>query len=499
MANTKSKRSTIQKPKLDTSTLSKQPPQAIELEEVVLGSMMLNKDAITKVIDILNVETFYTRKNQLIFEAIRDLFARSEPVDIITVIDELIKKGTLDEVGGAFYVTQLTSRVGSTANIEYHGRILSEKFILRELIRTSDEVMGAAYDETTDVFELLNKAEENLFKIAEDGLRKNGDSMSIVMQSVLKKIEVASKAEDGLTGVPSGFTDIDRLTSGWQSPDLIIIAARPGMGKTAFTLIMARNAAVEFKKPVAVFSLEMSALQLGTRLLSAETGISGDKLKSGNLTKDEWALAAEKSAVLAEAPIFIDDTPAINIFELRAKCRRLKMQNDIQMIVVDYLQLMSGSSDKKAGNREQEISSISRSLKGIAKELNIPVIALSQLSRAVETRGGDKRPMLSDLRESGAIEQDSDLVCFLYRPEYYGLDMDGDGNSTKGVAEFIVAKHRNGALGTVPLKFVAENAKFENAHNAYDSFVGDNPLSDLSDLVGIPTMEIDDFNETAPF
>ncbi|MGB1205548.1 MAG: replicative DNA helicase [Chitinophagales bacterium] len=374
-------------------------PQARDLEEVVLGGMMLDKEAVAEVIDILKPESFYVEAHQHIFSAIHDLFGKSEPVDILTVVEELRKLGRLDEVGGAFYVTQLTSRVGSTANIEFHARIISEKYILRELIRTSNVIIKEAYEETTDVFELLDKAEQNLFTITEQNLRRSYDSMPNLVSQAIQHLESIKNNQEGVVGIPSGFTTLDRLTSGWQKSDLVIMAARPGMGKTAFVLSVARNAAVDFKKPIAIFSLEMSSLQLVNRLISGETGIAGDKLKRGDLQRHEWVELTTKVEKLSEAPLFIDDTPAINIFELRAKCRRLKMQHDIQMIIIDYLQLMSGSSDQKSGNREQEISTISRSLKSIAKELEVPVIALSQLSRAVETRGGDKRPQLSDLRE----------------------------------------------------------------------------------------------------
>jgi len=467
---------------LGSYVFDKVQPQARDLEEVVLGGMMLDKDAVAQIIDILKPESFYVEAHQHIFRAIHTLFGKSEPVDILTVVEQLRKDGVLEAVGGPFKVTQLTNRVGSTANIEFHARIISEKFILRELISSSTTVIKDAYEETTDVFELLDRAEQNLFSITEQNLRRSYDSMNNLVSQAIKQLEELRDREEGVVGIPSGFTDLDRMTSGWQKSDLIIVAARPGMGKTAFTLSMARNMAVDFNKPIAVFSLEMSSLQLVNRLISGETGIAGDKLKRGDLQRHEWIELTTKVERLAEAPIFIDDTPAINIFELRAKCRRLKMQHDIQMIIIDYLQLMSGSSDSKGGNREQEISTISRSLKSIAKELNVPVIALSQLSRAVETRGGDKRPQLSDLRESGAIEQDADMVIFLYRPEYYGFDQDEEGNPVKGTAEIIIAKHRNGALGTIKVRFVAQNAKFENL----DLLDGD--IADLTPLGDVITL-----------
>ncbi len=467
---------------LSNYVFDKLQPQARDLEEAVLGGMMLDKDAVAEVIDILRPESFYLEAHQYIYEAINELFGKSQPIDILTVTEQLRKMGRLEAVGGPYYVSQLTNRVGSTANIEYHARIVSEKFIFRELIKTANEIIKDAYEETTDVFDLLNRAEQNLFAITERNLRRSYDQMNNLVHKAIHQLEQLKDQEDGLVGVPSGFTALDRLTSGWQKSDLIILAARPGMGKTAFVLSVARNAAVDFKRPIAVFSLEMSSLQLVNRLISAESGIPGDKLKRGDLQRHEWVELTTKVERLSEAPIFIDDTPAINIFELRAKCRRLKMQHDIQMIIIDYLQLMSGGSDKKNTNREQEISMISRSLKGIAKELDVPVIALSQLSRAVETRGGDKRPQLSDLRESGAIEQDADMVIFLYRPEYYGLTQDEAGAPTKGIAEIIVAKHRNGALDRVKVRFIANNAKFADLDVLDQEMEGLTPLNDIITL-----------------
>ena len=495
MANSKikNKKTTHQKLDLPAGTFDKLQPQARDLEEVVLGGMMLDKDAVSEVIELLSAKAFYVEAHKLIYEAIKLLFAKSEPVDIMTVIEKLRSQGNLEIVGGPFYITQLTNRVGSTANIAYHSRIIMEKHIMRELIRTSSIVQKEAYEETTDVFELLDKAEQNLFNITEQNLGKSDESMSDLGIAVLKKVEAASKSEGGVTGIPSGLHELDRMTAGWQKSDLVILAARPGMGKTALALNIASNAALHFNKPVAIFSLEMPSVQLVMRVCSSISGISGEKLKKGELTKDEWKLLSDTAGVISEVPLYISDKPAINIFELRAKCRRLKMQHDIQMIVIDYLQLMSGSSDDKAGNREQEISTISRSLKTIAKELEVPVIALSQLSRAVETRGGDKRPQLSDLRESGAIEQDSDMVIFLYRPEYYGFDQDDDGNNTKGKAEIIIAKHRNGALGTVNVRFVAENARFENYNAGFESLNDLNAMSDDLDLSSL------DIGEDAPF
>jgi len=446
----------------------KVPPQAVDLEEAVLGAIMLEKDALASVIDILKSEVFYKEAHQIIYRAITRLFAKSEPVDILTVTEELKSSGELEIVGGAYYVTMLTNRVVSAANVEYHTRIVTEKFIQRELIRISSDIIKDAYEETTDVFDLLDRAEQNLFNISETNLRRNYDDMQILVKEAIGEIQAAREHESHLRGVPSGFTEIDRVTSGWQKSDLIVIASRPGMGKTAFVLSMARNMAVSFKKSVAIFSLEMSSVQLVTRLISSEAQLPADKLRKGNLENHEWEQLNAMVNNLIDAHIYIDDTPALTIFELRAKCRRLKVQHNIDIVFIDYLQLMSGTTESK-GNREQEISNISRSLKALAKELAVPIVALSQLSRAVESRGGTKKPVLSDLRESGAIEQDADIVCFIYRAEYYKIDQDSEGNSTLGMAEFCIAKHRNGALKDIPLRFIGKYARFEDVDsNSYD-------------------------------
>lgn len=462
--NTNQPRITRKKPLYDNPTnfLGKVPPQAVELEEAVLGALMLEKDALTNVIDILKVESFYKDSHKVIFQAILDLFTESQPIDLLTVTSQLRKNGALEIAGGAFYVTELTSKVASAANIEYHSRIITEQSIKRELIKISGEIQKEAFEDTTDVFELLDKMEQSLFEISEKNIRKNYSDMRSIMREAIIELEARKNQKDGLTGVPSGFTALDRVTSGWQKSDLVIIAARPAMGKTAFVLSVLRNAAVDHNRPVAIFSLEMSSVQLVNRLISSEAELDSEKIKKGSLADHEWAQLVHKTAKLSKAPLFVDDTPALSILELRAKCRKLKAQHDIQMVVVDYLQLMSGDSKNggQGGNREQEIASISRALKKIAKELAIPVIALSQLSRAVETRGGDKRPQLSDLRESGAIEQDADMVMFLYRPEYYGITEDEGGASTAGVGEVIIAKHRNGSLENVKLRFIGKYTKF---------------------------------------
>ncbi|MBE9467718.1 MAG: replicative DNA helicase [Bacteroidetes bacterium] len=453
--------------------LGKLPPQAIDIEQAILGALMLEKDAILSVIDILKPNSFYKDAHNKIFKAILDLSTNDKAIDILTVTEALRNSGELDEIGGPFYITQLTNRVASAAHIEYHARIVAQKFIQRELIRISSEIQKRAFDEGTDVVDLLDFSESELFKVAEGNIKRETTKINIIIQLAIKKIEEASKREDGLVGVPSGFTNIDRITSGWQNSNLIIIAARPSMGKTAFALTMARNIAVEHNMPIAFFSLEMSSLELVNRLIVSETELASDKIKNGRLADYEWEQLDYKIKNLVDAPLFIDDTPALTLFEFRAKSRRLKIQHDVRLIVIDYLQLMTLGNDSKS-SREQEVSAISRSLKAIAKELDIPIIALSQLNRSVEMRSGDKRPQLSDLRESGAIEQDADMVLFIHRPERYGLTEDKDGNSLIGLAEIIIAKHRNGAVGDVRLKFQAELAKFSDLEGDFmDSFPND--------------------------
>jgi len=477
------------------------PPQAIDLEEAVLGALMLDKEALTDVIDVLKPESFYREGNQVIFASILDLFQRSEPIDILTVTQELKKQGKLEEVGGAFYIAQLTNRVASSANVEYHARIIAQKHIQRELIKISSQTIEMAYDETVDVFDLLDSAEAKLFEVAEGNIRKSYEDMNKLLHKAVKQLEIISK-QDGTSGVPTGFTALDRVTGGFQKSDMIVLAARPGMGKTAFVLSLTRNASVDFKKPVALFSLEMTSLQLVNRLISSETEISADKLKKGNLEPHEWEQLNAKIGRLTNAPIYINDTPGLTVFELRAQCRRLKAEKDIQMVIIDYLQLMTAAGEK--GNREQEISTISRAIKSIAKEINVPIIALSQLSRAVETRGGDKRPLLSDLRESGAIEQDADMVMFIYRPEYYQITADEDGNSTEGMAELIIAKHRNGSTDNVKIRFQNHLAKFTDwESNSFGYTPGvslEDNYADQNQVIKASKMdEIDDGPEEPPF
>lgn len=435
-------------------------PQAIPLEEAVLGAIMLDKDGFPSIIEILRSETFYLPAHQEIFNIMSGLFGKSQPIDLLTVHEALKKAGKLEEIGGVAYLMQLTNKVASAANIEFHARIIAQKYIQRELIHVSTNIIKDAYEDSKDVLDLLDEAERGLYDITDQNLNTGYESLSSLAVKARKEIEAVSQKGSEMTGVTTGFSELDKMTNGWQPSDLIIVAARPGMGKTAFTLSLAKNAATS-GKAVAFFSLEMANVQLVQRLISMESEINSKKLRNGQLDEMEWKRLHDGVEKLANVPIFIDDTPGINIFELRAKCRRLKQNHDISMIIIDYLQLMSGAPNDKRGNREQEISSISRALKGLAKELHVPVIALSQLSRAVESRGGEKRPQLSDLRESGAIEQDADIVTFIYRPGYYGVD-DGDPGVPNDLTEIILAKHRNGGLGTVNLRFVPHFVKFED-------------------------------------
>ncbi|MCL4125291.1 UNVERIFIED_CONTAM: hypothetical protein GTU68_042412 [Idotea baltica] len=433
--------------------------------------MMIDKKGVDDVIDILNADAFYKPSHQVIFDAIFTLFNESEPIDLLTVSSQLKKDGKLESAGGDFYLVGLTQKVASSAHIEFHARIIIQKYIQRRLISISSDIIDEAYDETSDVFDLLDSAETKLFEVTQGNLKKSSEAAEGLVSQALKKIEEISNKE-GMSGIPSGFTKLDALTSGWQPSDLVILAARPGMGKTAFVMSMAKNVAIDFNTPVAIFSLEMSSVQLITRMISSETGISSGKLRKGDLQPHEWEQLNVKVKNLSKAPMFIDDTPSLSIFDLRAKARRLASQHGVKIIIIDYLQLMTaGSINKGGGNREQEISTISRNLKALAKELSIPVIALSQLSRAVETRGGSKRPLLSDLRESGAIEQDADIVSFIFRPEYYGLtEWDDDERSPcEGQAEFIVAKHRNGGLENIRLKFTGHLAEFSDLEESFSS------------------------------
>lgn len=475
--------------------MGRKKPYNHELEQAVLGALLLEREALTEVIEILKTETFDKEAHQYIFEAIRQLFERSEPVDLLTVPSQLRANGHLEKAGGAYYISQLTLITNSAANIVYHARLLQELAIKRSLIGIANETLRNAYDETSDVFDLLNTMSQSIFEVSELNIRRNYERLDNLISKAINELQTVRNQKDGLTGVPTGFASLDRVTSGWQRSDLVIVAARPGMGKTAFVLSIARNAAIDFKRPIALFSLEMSAVQLTKRLISSEAELESGKLKTGKMTEMEWNRMFDRLHSLSEAPIFIDDTPALSVLELRAKCRRLKARNDIQLVVIDYLQLMSADMKTK-GNREQEIAYISRSLKQLAKELDVPVIALSQLSRAVETRGGTKRPQLSDLRESGSIEQDADMVIFLYRPEYYELTEDENGEPTKNVGEVIIAKHRNGSLENVRLKFINEFTKFTEWDEAEafgeDAFGGGSFGSGLSSAMAPPAEMLTD-------
>ena len=473
----------VDKSRIISLEKGKIPPQAVELEEAVLGAMMIDKKGIDDVIDILSPDAFYDSKHHEIYAAIFELFQNSEPIDILTVSNLLKKNGKLEFVGGDFFLIRLTQKVASSAHIEFHARIILQKYIQRRLISISSEIIENAYDESTDVFDLLDDAEGKLFEVTQGNLKKSSEDAGSLVKQALKKIQEIGNQE-GMSGLATGFTKLDALTSGWQPSDLVIIAARPGMGKTAFVISMAKNMAIDFNHGVAVFSLEMSSVQLITRMISSETGLTSEKLRKGNLEPHEWEQLNVKVKKLSDAPIFIDDTPSLSIFDLRAKARRLVSQHGVKIIVIDYLQLMTAGG-KAGGNREQEISMISRNLKALAKELAVPVIALSQLSRAVETRGGSKRPLLSDLRESGAIEQDADIVSFIFRPEYYGMTEWDDDEHTpcEGQGEFIIAKHRNGGLDNIRLKFTGHLAKFSDLEEGFSSEFQSSMNADFPDDV----------------
>lgn len=448
---------------LQPNEFGKLPPQAIELEEAVLGALMLEKNAFSDIGELLKPESFYKEAHQKIFAVIRDLNSQDDPVDMLTVTEGLKRRKQIDEVGGPFYITQLTSKVASAAHIEYHARIIAQKYLQRELIKLSSEIQNKAYDDQYDVADLMNEAEAGIFELSQKQAKKDVTQINPVIEEALQEIQEAAKKTSGVSGIPSGFTRVDKITSGWQRSDLIILAARPAMGKTAFVLSMARNMALEHNQAVAIFSLEMANVQLVKRFIVSETELPAEKIKNGQLEDWEWEQLDAKIKNLIDAPIYIDDSPGLSVFELRSKCRMLKKRHNIQIIIIDYLQLMNASG-MNPGSREQEVSLISRSLKGLAKELNVPIIALSQLNRGVEGRAGleGKRPQLSDLRESGAIEQDADMVCFIHRPEYYKITEDAEGNSLVGIAELVIAKHRNGATADVRMRFRKELARFQN-------------------------------------
>ena len=443
--------------KITEAEFGKMPPHSTDLEETVLGQLMLEDDIVINIVDILKPQSFYVQKHQKIYESIFSLTSKREPVNIQTVVEELRKTNNLDEVGGPYFIAQLTQKVSSAAHIEHHAKLIAEKFIQRELIRVSSEIQERAFDTSIDVSELIDFSESEVFKVAEGNVKKAAAPIGQLMETALELIKKAGENKNTYSGEPSGFSDLDKITSGWQSSNMIVLAARPAMGKTAFILSMMRNMAVDHNIPVAMFSLEMNSVQIVNRLIVSETGLGHNKIRNGELSEADWKNLYEKTKKLTAAPIYLDDTPALSIFEFRAKCRRLADKYGIRCVFIDYLQLMTTAS---ASSREQEVSLISRQIKAVSMELGIPIIALSQLNRSVETRTGNKRPQLSDLRESGAIEQDADLVLFIHRPEYYGLTVDDEGNSTEGLAEIIIAKNRHGATDIVKLEFIPEQTKF---------------------------------------
>lgn len=455
-------------------------PQAVDLEEAVLGALMIEKDAFSLVSEILVPESFYEHRNQLIYKAIADLSLKEKPVDILTVKEQLEKNNELDEVGGPFYITELSSRVASSAHIEYHAQIIAQKYLARQLISYTSGIQSKAFDTTLDVEDLMQEAEGKLFEIAQKNLKQDYTQINPVIEEAYEQLRKAAARTDGLSGLESGFTDLDKVTAGWQKSDLVIIAARPAMGKTAFALSMAKNIAVDYHKPCALFSLEMSNVQLVNRLISNVCEIPGEKIRSGQLAPYEWAQLDSKLKNLIDAPLYVDETPGLSIFEFRTKARRLVREHHVECIIVDYLQLMTASG--MGFSRQEEVSTISRSLKGLAKELKIPILALSQVNRDVEKRtdpnnaqsaAESKRPQLSDLRESGAIEQDADIVIFIHRPEYYRIYEDRNGNDLHGMAEIIIAKHRNGKTGEIYLRFKSDFAKFQNPNDDNIPMPGD--------------------------
>ena len=460
--------------KVGANDLGKLPPQALELEESVIGAMMIEKDAFNTVADLLRPESFYADKHRFIFEAIRSLAAKEAPVDVLSVAEELKRSGKLELAGGIIYLSELTRRVASAAHLHYHAQIVAQKATARDLITMACQIEEKGYDETQDVDDLVEEATAKIFEISQRAQKRDVTHIYPVISEAFERMHKAAKNDGNISGIPSGFNALDKITSGWQKSDLVIIAARPAMGKTAFVLSMAKNMAVDFKVPVAIFSLEMSNVQLVNRLIMNVCEIEGSKIRNGRLTQSEWDRLENQINVLREAPIYVDDTPGLSVYELQSKARKLVKEHGIQIIIIDYLQLMNANGSS-FGSREQEVSIISRNLKGLAKELDIPVIALSQLSRAVEKRDSSnsnvdgKKPLLSDLRESGAIEQDADMVCFIHRPEYYKLYDDGNGKDLRGLGQIIVAKHRNGATDEIWLRFIGKYTRFQNEDAAYDS------------------------------
>ena len=444
------------------------PPQSLETERLVLGALMVDKDAFTVVSEILRPETFYEPRNQKVFAAIQTLSINEHPVDIITVTEQLKRDGTLEEVGGQMYVYDLTAHVASSAHVEYHSRILAQKYLARQLITFASQIETLAFDEGNDIELVMQEAEGKLFELSQKNMRQDYTQIDPVVKNALDIMQRAASNAGGLTGVASGYTKLDDMTSGWQKSDLVILAGRPAMGKTSFALSIAKNIAVDNRVPTAFFSLEMSNLQLVNRLISNTCEIDSKKVMNGQLDDAEWRRLDTNIRKLDGAPLYLDDTPGLSIFELRTKARRLVREKKVEIIMIDYLQLMNANG-MRFGNRQEEVSTISRSLKSMAKELDIPIIALSQLNRSVEQRDNDggKRPQLSDLRESGAIEQDADMVLFVHRPEYYHIYHDENGNDLRGMAQIIIAKHRKGAVGDVLLNFRGQYTRFDNPEDSY--------------------------------
>ena len=471
----KTKRKTTQPTiiKVGANELGKLPPQALELEASVIGALMIEKEAFSSITDLLRPESFYSDQHRHIFEAVQALSAKEAPIDVLSVAEQLKQSGKLEQAGGVIYLSELTRRVASAAHIRYHAQIIAHKATARDLISAACQIEEKGYDETQDVDELVEEATAKIFEISQRAQKRDVTHIYPVITEAFDRMHKASENEGNISGIPSGFTELDKITSGWQKSDLVIIAARPAMGKTAFVLSMAKNIAVDFNIPVAIFSLEMSNVQLVNRLIMNVCEIEGNKIRNGRLTKAEWDKLDNSIGVLQNAPIYVDDTPGLSVFELQSKARKLVKEHKIQMIIIDYLQLMNANG-MNFGSREQEVSIISRNLKGLAKELDIPVIALSQLSRAVEKRDSSnsnvdgKKPLLSDLRESGAIEQDADMVCFIHRPEYYKLYDDGNGKDLRGLGQIIVAKHRNGATDEIWLRFIGKYTRFQNEDTAFD-------------------------------
>lgn len=435
--------------------LGKIPPHDIEAEQAILGCMLTDKDSVISAIEVLKEDAFYREDNRAIYAAILGLYAKSEPIDIITVKAELVENGSFERVGGLEYLASLPERVPTTANVDKYIKIVDEKAMLRNLINSANELVALGFNETEEVDQIMDMAEKKIFDLSQKKNAKGYTHLKDVLVESFAKLEELYNQKGRLSGISTGFSDLDLKTSGLHNSDLVIVAARPAMGKSAFAINIATNVAIQSSKPVAIFNLEMSKEQVGNRILCCEAMVDSNKIRTGQIEDDDWVKLASTLGRLSETPIYIDDTAGISIMEIRAKCRKLKLERDIGLVVIDYLQLIQGSGSKNA-SREQEISEISRSLKILAKELDIPVIALSQLSRSVEKRD-DKRPMLSDLRESGAIEQDADIVIFLYRDDYYNED-----SEKKNIAEVILAKHRGGSTGTVELLWLGNYTKFAN-------------------------------------